>query len=321
MRQRSWLPYLILLLGVLIASSAAILIRLAQEQSMPSLVIATGRLGVAALILSPIAWTRAGSELRNLRRKDIVLGVASGLFLALHLATWISSLEYTSVASSAALVTTNPLWVGLASWFILRERPTWSLVLGILLTMTGSCLIAFSDSSNAYYPQAVLGDLLALTGALTVTGYFLIGRSLRGRISLLAYIWMAYTSAALTLLIVVLVTGQSLAGYPAIAYIFVLGLALGPQLLGHTSLNWALRFMSATFVAVALLAEPIGSALLALAIFPDEHFAPLQLAGFMLLLVGIYIAARYERRAFVANRSTALDQRPLSEQQPATQIK
>lgn len=305
------MPYLVLLGGVLVASSASIMIRGAQQLGMPSPVIAAGRLGLAALILLPIALGYAAPELRRLRPRDLLLGIGSGALLALHFISWISSLEYTSVASSAALVATNPLWVGLGSLLLFRERLTPLTVMGLVLTIGGSVLIGLSDGLSAgdTASNALLGDGLALLGALAGSGYFLIGRELRRRLSILAYIWLVYTSAAAILLVVALVSGGGLnaatetsggvlhvlAGYPPVAYALLLGLAIGPQLLGHTSFNWALRDLSATFVAVATLGEPIGSALLALLIF-EEGFALAQLAGFILLLAGIFVAARSENK-------------------------
>ena len=301
MPRSSLTPYLVLLGGVCVVASAAIMIRLLQHApiGMPAPLIAAGRLGFAALILLPIALLRAGKELRALGRRDVLLGIGSGALLAVHFDAWIASLDYTSVASSVALVSTNPLWVAVLSLLLFGERPAPLALLGILLAVAGSALIGFSDGSGASARDALLGDGLALLGALAVSGYFLIGRELRRRISLLAYIWLVYTSAAIILLGVALAVGSiptnAPEGYPLLAYALLLGLALGPQLLGHSSFNWALRYLSATFVTVALLGEPIGSALLALLIF-GEWFAPLQLLGFVLLLAGIVVAARGERR-------------------------
>lgn len=290
------LPYLVLFAGVLIASTSSILIRYAQGAGVPSLTIAAGRLVVAAVILTPLAWNRVGPELRALRGRDLGLAVASGTVLAVHFATWISSLAFTSVASSSALVATNPLWVGLASVLIFRERMRWPTMLGIGVTLAGTLLIGISDSSNSLQPNPTLGNLLALIGAATVSGYLLIGRDLRRRLSILAYIYVVYSTAAVILLIWALLAGQPILGFPPYAYLLILGLALGPQLLGHTAFNYALSSVSATFVAIAILGEPIGSALMALALF-GEQFAPLQLAGFVLLLGGIYLAARAESQS------------------------
>ncbi len=294
------LPYLVLFGGVMVAAAAAIMIRYAQAMEMPSITIAAGRLGLAAIILLPITWSRAGNELRRLSRRDLLLGVVSGVFLAVHFAAWISSLAYTSVASSVALVSTNPLWVALLSALLLRERPSLLTMAGVVLTITGSILIGISDSAGPDSGNALLGNLLALLGAFGGSIYFLVGRSLRRHVSVLAYIWLVYTSAAVVLLLMALAfagTANPLTlfgGYPPLAYLLLLGLAVGPQLLGHTAFNWSLRYLSATFVTVALLGEPIGSAVLALILF-GEWFAPLQLAGFVILLAGIAVAARGER--------------------------
>jgi drug/metabolite transporter (DMT)-like permease len=297
MASRRATPFLILACGVVIVSTASILIRYAQGEGVPSLAIATVRLGLAALILTPIVWARSSRELLSLRPRELALALLSGALLAVHFWSWIGSLAYTSVASSTALVTTNPLWVGLASVLILGERLSRKTIAGIVLTLAGSALIFASDSSSqnaTLQPDPMLGNLLALLGAVAASGYLLIGRALRGRVGLLAYIWLAYGTAAVLLLVAVGTTGQTLLGYSMLAYTAMIGLALGPQLLGHTAFNWALRHLSATFVAVSILGEPVGSALLALLLF-GERFAPLQLAGFLLLLGGIYLAARGER--------------------------
>ncbi len=298
------LPYVVLFCGVLMASTAAIMIRYAQQAGMSSIAIAVGRLGFAALILAPVAWTQIGAELRSLGRRDLLFGIGAGFFLALHFVTWTSSLEYTSVVSSVALVTTNPLWIALASWLVLREQLRWGTIGGIVLTLSGSGLIILSGigaEPGAQYSNPTLGNVLALLGAIMVSGYFLIGRSLRRRLSILAYIWLVYTSGAVMLLLWLLLSGAQFWGFSPLAYLLLLGLALGPQLIGHTSFNWALAHVSATFVAVAILAEPIGSAMLAWVLF-DERIdrttreGILQLAGFVLLIAGIYVAAVSERR-------------------------
>ncbi len=308
MSQRTYFPYLVLLAGVLIAATSSILIRLAQTEGAPSLGIASWRLMLATVILTPIAWRRRGPEIRQLARRDIGWGVLAGLFLAAHMAAWISSLAYTSAASAAALVTTNPLWVALAVFLFFGERPSRYTLIGLAVALAGSLLIAFSDGGVLLYEPtaspawqlnwqnliapadkadtALWGDLLALLGAIMVTGYLLVGRSLRTRLSTTAYVWLAYTAAAAALLLGTLAAGIPLFGYSWSAYLWILLLALGPQLLGHTSFNWALAHLSTTFVSLSILGEPVGSAIFAYFLF-DETFAPIQLGGFVLLLVGI----------------------------------
>ena len=290
------LPFLILGVGVVVVSFAAILIRLAQAEGASSLAIAAVRLTVAAVVLAPFAWLRAGGEMLRLPRRELLLCILSGALLAAHFWAWITSLEHTSVASSTALVTTNPLWVALASAIFLRERPGGAAIVGIMLTIGGSVLIFAADASRTPGPEAspMPGNVLALVGAISASGYLLVGRALRARVSLTAYIWLAYSTAAVLLLVAATASGVSFLSLPSPAWLFMVALALGPQLIGHTTFNWALRRLTATFVAVAILGEPVGAAILAWLFF-EEGFSPLQLIGFVLLLAGIFVAAREEK--------------------------
>jgi len=232
--------------------------------------------------------------LRALTRQQGLLTGGAGFFLALHFATWITSLEYTSVASSTALVTTNLLWIGIASFVLFGERPSRLMAVGIAISITGSLLIFWSDSrDSAPGSNPLLGNFLAVVGSWCFSTYLLIGRRLRASLPLPAYVWLAYGSAAIFLLLACQTSGTPLTGYTGAAYLVALGLAIGPQLLGHSAYNWSLKHVSATFIAVVTLGEPVGSALLAWLFF-GEAFALLQGIGFVLLLVGIYLAARGE---------------------------
>lgn len=300
---KSW-AYAALGLGVLVVSSSSILVRYAQGAGVPSLSIAALRLALAALLLTPLALARASGEIRGLSRRDLHLALLAGGLLAAHFATWISSLAYTSVASSTVLVTTNPIWIALASMLIFHERMGKGMVVAIGMALGGSALIFFADGGGGgggtgegmVQPNPLLGNSLALLGALSVSGYFLIGRALRRRLSLLAFIWLIYTSCAMALIAVALIADAPLRGFSAAGWACLLGLALGPQLLGHSVFNWALKHVSATFIALTILGEPIGASLLALLLF-GERLSPLQSAGFATLLVGIYLAARSEKSA------------------------
>ena len=296
------LPFFVLGVGVVVVSFAAILIRFALAEGVSSLAIAAVRLTVAALVLAPFAWLHSGGEMLRLRRRELGLCMLSGALLAVHFWTWITSLEHTSVASSTALVTTNPLWVALASAIFLRERPGAAAVAAILLTLAGSVLIFAADASHTPGPESapMLGNVLALAGAMSASGYLLVGRALRARVSLTAYIWLAYSTAAVLLLAAAMATGVSFMSLPSAAWLFMVALALGPQLIGHTTFNWALRRLTATFVAVAILGEPVGAAILAWLFF-EEGFTAFQLIGFVLLLAGIFVAARDEKSREVQN--------------------
>lgn len=301
-------PFLVLGIGVAIVSTASILIRFAQADGASSAVIAAGRLAIAALLITPYALSRAGPELLRIRQKELFLCAVSGVLLAAHFWTWIVSLEHTSVASSTALVTTNPIWVAVLSAWLLRERPRGAQILGVGLTLFGTVLIFLANSTGSGVATApLLGNSLALFGAFAASGYLLIGRGLRSKLSLLAYVWLTYTFAAVTLVIAAFAGGETLAGISSSAWMLIAALALGPQLLGHTSFNWALRRLSATVVAVSILGEPIGAALLAWWLL-DESFVPFQLAGFVVLMAGIFVVARAE----LANQSGTRVQRESS---------
>ncbi|AWI76718.1 EamA family transporter [Parazoarcus communis] len=291
-----WLPFVVLGIGLTAISFGAVLARLAQAEGVSSLAVATWRLGLAAIIVTPIALMQSRQDLARLSGRQMLMAVAAGFFLALHFATWISSLEYTSVASSTALVTTNPLWIGIASFVLFRERPGLMMIGGIALSLAGSLFIFWSDSQSVGVgSDPMLGNMLALAGSWCFSAYLLIGRRLRAGLGLSAYIWLAYGAAGLFLFAASNIGGVSLFAHSSMAWLVLLGMALGPQLLGHTSYNWSLRYVSATFIAVVTLGEPVGSAILAFIIF-GEGFAPLQFVGFSLLLVGIYLAARGEQR-------------------------
>jgi drug/metabolite transporter (DMT)-like permease len=286
------LVYAVLAAAVAVVSTASILIRFAQAQGVPSLAIAALRLGIAVALLTPLALPSLRRELPRLSHRDLALAAASGAVLALHFAAWITSLEHTSVASSAALVTTNPVWVGIVSWLVLRERIRPVVAAGIVLGLAGSGLIlASAPAEGAAAPRPLLGNALALCGALAASAYLLIGRGLRARLSLLSYVWIAYGMAALVLLCAATVSGALAAPLSPAALALLVALAAGPQLLGHTGVNWAVRHVPATVVALAILGEPVGAAALAWLLF-DEGFAALQLAGFGVLLCGIFLAAR-----------------------------
>ncbi len=288
--------------GVLAVSTAAIFIRYAQ-QDVPSLVIAAVRLTLAALVLAPVALAHHRVELKSLSRRELGLGLLSGFFLALHFATWISSLEFTSVASSVVLVSTTPLWVAILSPLVLRESISRATVIGLALALLGGTVVGLSETcqiqdglscppfSEFLQGQALWGNFLALCGAWMGAGYLLIGRRLRARMSLIPYIFVVYGMAALVLIVIMLAAGQSPLGYPPINYLWMLLLALVPQLLGHSTFNWALRYLPASFVAVTLLGEPIGSTVLAFFILREAPSA-LEIIGGILILAGIYAAAR-----------------------------
>lgn len=295
------LPFAIII-ALLSVSTASIFIRFAQQDT-PSLVIAALRLTFASLALAPIALIRYRTEIRALSRHDMILGIFSGVFLAVHFATWITSLEFTTVASSVVLVSTGPLWVALLSPIILKEPLTKSILIGMPLALLGGTVIGLSNSCQVdqgiscpplyefIQGKAFIGNFLALAGAWAVAGYLMIGRRLRAKMSLIPYILVVYSISAIILLIIMFAAGQSLFNWNPMSYLWILLLALVPQLIGHSTYNWALAFLPAVLVSIATLGEPIGSAILAYFIL-DETPTMLTILGGILILTGIFIASR-----------------------------
>jgi len=288
-------------MGITAISFASIFIRFAQAEGVPTLSIAAWRLVVASAVLLPYAAATRRDEIRDLTRREKLLLCASGIFLGLHFATWIASLGYISVASSVVLVSMGPLFVGLGSWLFLRERPGARMFAGILLAAAGCIVISWGDLGKGQ--NQLFGDLLALTGAVMVAGYLMIGRKVRARRSLVTYVALVYGVAMVTLLAIVLVAQQPMLGFSPAAYAWLLLLGLVPQLIGHSTLNWALRHLSATYVSIITLAEPLCSGLLAYLILREAVSWPTALGG-ALILAGIFIAGQAEMHA--AGQSSGL---------------
>ena len=304
-RGRLILPFAIVI-AILAVSTASIFVRFAQLEA-PSIVIAALRLGFAVVAIAPFAIIRYRSELRALTRHELLLGALSGGCLAIHFAAWITSLEYTSIVSSVVLVSTAPLWVTLFSPLFLKEPLTRAVLIGMLLALLGGSVIALGDScqidhglvcpsfSGFLRGDALLGNFLALVGAWGLAAYLMIGRRLRGGMSLVPYIFVVYGVAAVALFAAMFASGQRPTGFSGMTYLWILLLALVPQLIGHSTFNWILRYVPATLVAITTMGEPVGSAVLAYFIL-QEIPAALTLLGGLLILGGIYISSRKRAR-------------------------
>lgn len=282
--------YAVIAAGVLAISMAAIFIRLAQGEGVPSPLIAAARLTLAALILTPPVLRRYRGELRKLSRPDLLLAGVSGLFLAVHFATWIMSLEHVSVLISGVLVTTSPLWVALLERVFLKTRLSQLVIAGLIVALIGGVVVGLpSGGTIEIGKNPPLGALLATIGAIGVAVYYVIGRKLRRELSLLPYIWLVYGCAAALLLALVLLLGIPVTGYSAKGYLWLVALALVPQLIGHSSFNYALKFIPATFVSLITQLEPVLSGLAAWVVFREVPGA-LQVVGSAIILAGVTLA-------------------------------
>ena len=276
--------FFVLGLGIIAASFASIIIRLTQG---PALVIAAGRMVFASLLLSPFFLRQLPQHQKELTRAKLPFALVAGIFLAAHFGFWIESLSHTTVASSVVLVAMNPIFVGLLSPLLLKEKPSLRLYLAIGLGVIGALIINRPALNSA---QNLTGNLLALFGAFFAALYVIIGRKLRPGLSLLGYVYPVYLIAGLILLILVLIAGYPLTSYPPKTYLFILLLAVGPQIIGHTSFNWALGYLPAPVVAMTILGEPVGTTILA-AILLRQVPTWFELTGGAIILCAIYLAA------------------------------
>ena len=290
---QKWQVGLILVIGVLAVSTSAIFVRLSIEAANLSgvgfsLFLAASRLTLAALLLLP-AWR----NLKQVRasRSAYYYAAAAGFCLALHFAAWITSLSFTSIAASTSLVTTNPVWVAIISRFWFKEKLSKQTIAGIAVALLGGIFIALGDTDTVNAgSNPLLGDGLALMGAWMVSSYLLLGREAQQRgLNIGIYITIAFTVAALVLLPFPLIFRTSYSGYPSLVYLYILAMAIVPQLLGHTSFNWAVRWVSPTLVTLVVLFEPVGASFLGFLLF-GEVPGVFVLIGAVVLLVGVAVA-------------------------------
>jgi drug/metabolite transporter (DMT)-like permease len=274
--------------GVLAVSAAAIFIRLADA---PALAVALWRNALGVLVLLPIAFYRREAFPRG---RALLVGVASGVALGTHFGFWISSLDYTSVAASVVLVCTQPVFVAILAYLVFGERTSSLSFFGILVALAGTAVIASDRSVGS---ATFFGNTLAVIGAITVAVYVLIGRSLRTTgVGVLPYSIVVYASASATLVTAALYAEAPLWGYSGETWFWLFAITLGPQILGHTVLNWALRYVEASIVSGTILAEPVVSALLAWLIFSEKP-GLLTLLGGTVVLLGLFLLLRGYRVA------------------------
>jgi len=278
--------YLTLLVGVVAMSFASIFIRLAGA---PPLVIAAYRMTIASAVLLPITSRKSIKALKELPRADLLILLLSSALLAVHFWLWITSLSYTSIASSVILVASHPVFVAIIAYFLWGERLTKLMVLGVAVAFAGAVLINYGGF--ALSKTALLGDTLAVLAAIAMGAYLIIGRHVRARIDFLSYVTIIYTCAAVFLPIATVIAGRRLFTYSSQTYLMLVLIALVPQLIGHSSINFAVRLLPAIFVSVAILGEPVGATLLGYFILSEAPTMN-EVAGGILVLAGIFAVLR-----------------------------
>jgi len=279
----------ILGIGLLSVGSASILIKFCDA---PALVITVYRLAIAAALYCIYARITGGPIHSAFSGKQLIWAAVSGAFLGVHFMTWIASLKFTSVASSVILVHTSPVYVAAAGYFFLKEKFSKLKILGMLLTLFGVMVIGFAVPDTG--ADSLKGNLLALCGAVGCAGYLLIGKQLRNSVDTFRYVSVTYSVAALLSLACAVVHGDSLLAYPARIYVLFFLIAVIPQMIGHTSINWALKYFSVTTISFTILGEPVIASVLAYIIL-GEALTLTKISGGILALVGVILILLCEK--------------------------
>ncbi|MFW6252759.1 MAG: DMT family transporter, partial [bacterium] len=287
---------LIVLVGVAFASLSAIFIRLSDS---PPLVIAFYRmLFTSAMLLPPylLRLHRRRSDIGPQRHpvRVIALLLLSGVFLALHFATWITSLRYTSVASAVVLVTLHPVFVATGSIVFLRESVRPAVFLCIFSAIAGSIILSLSNAGSE--TGALTGNLLAVAGAVAVSGYMLIGRAVRRTVGVVTYNFSVYLTATVVLMVFVVLSGEPFSGYSLREFALFLALAFFCTILGHSIFNWGLKYLPASFVSASILLEPISASVLAAVLFAEIP-GPMALLGGFIVVASLFGVIRLDAQA------------------------
>ena len=292
-RSKAAPPWAILAIAVIAISFGGPLSRLANAHP---LAVAAWRLGLSLIAVGGfLVASRGWRQWDTLTRGELIAAGGAGVFLALHFWTWIASLNMTTVAASVVLVNTQPVIVALLSAAFLHEAPARRQWLGIVIAVAGAIIVAGPDllTTADASSRALWGDLLALVGAITAALYFLIGRRLRGKLDLWAYVALVYGACFIALVVFAIAVGAPLIPQRPREIAIFAGLALGPMLVGHTGANWALRYLPAYVVNVALLGELVGATILAAALPGIREVPPLTtLVGGALILTGIIVTSK-----------------------------
>lgn len=264
---------------------SSIIVTNLERSSVPPLAIAFYRMALATALLAPAAVALKWREMRGLVQKDLMLLVVGGLCLAVHFGAWITSLKYIPIATSVVLVNSHPVFVVIASYVFLKEKPSGRTLIGMAVTLGGMLIICQDGLKDVRL--ALAGDGLAILGALAVVGYLIVGRRMRARISLLGYVTPLYAVCAMALLAWSIADKTPLLGYGAREWLLFLALAIVPTIFGHTIFNWAIKHVRPSAISVAFLGEPVIASGLAFLFFAQRPPAATLIGG-TLVLVGIY---------------------------------
>lgn len=277
-------PYFVIVIGVAAVSTSAVLVKLAA--GVPAAIIANYRLLFAVLLMAPVVFLKHRQEFRNIEKRDWVLSAFAGVFLAFHFILWFESLNYTSVASSVVLVTLQPIFAFLGTYFLFKERFSQGAIISMIIALIGSFIISWGDFRIS--GMALFGDILALLGAIAITVYFLFGQTARKRLSMMSYTFIVYGISSLTLILYNIALHNPFFGYTLPDWGIFLALAIVPTFLGHSLFNWALRWLSTATISMGIVFEPIGASILAYFILGEKVTAAQWLGG-SIVIFGLFL--------------------------------
>jgi len=312
--------YVAIVIGLAAASFAAVLMRLSLDAGVPSVFVATARVALATILLTPFVLRFYGEELRRLTRRDVLLSALAGSLLGVHFMLIATAFDHTTILVGQIIINTGPLWVAMMEVVLLKTKLSRIVWLGIFLAMMGGLIIGVGSASNGAVTdetvdtavtaevttnsqeealttetpsendrRPLLGSVMALFGAIAGAAYLTTGRQARARISLLPYVWMAYGFGAITGGIVMVFMGVSPLGYSGEAYMWLILLTLGPQLIGHSSLNYAVGYLSATIVSVTTQSIAISAAIIAFFLFAEVPTL-IEVFGSVVIAVGVLMS-------------------------------
>ncbi len=269
--------------GTLFTSLSSIIIRFSEA---PALVMAAYRMLFTSIMVSVPVYIKSREEFKYVSKRHLLLSIISGLFLAFHYAFWMQSIQMTTIANSTVLVSSSPIYVALFNYFVLKEKFSKSMVLGISMSLLGTIIIAMGSAGGSY-DSMVVGNFFAFLGAIFVAGYLLIGGIVRKDISAGVYVFIVYSVSALALFILCFITRTPIYPYPPKEYMLFFLLGFCSSILGHTVYNYLVKYYSSTLISVSTLGEPIYASILAMFIFkeiPSIH----TIIGGIIIITGIY---------------------------------
>ncbi|CAM4258073.1 DMT family transporter [Lederbergia lenta] len=290
-------PYVALAIGVFSVSTSAIFVKLSTAEAG---VVAFYRMLFSVIIMLPIFFPRYLHELRAITNKDWFYTIIAGIFLAFHFILWFESLNYTSVASSTVLVTLQPLFAFIGTFFFFKEKFSLKAVVCAIVAVLGSIIISWGDFRIS--GAALYGDFLALAACALITAYLLFGQNVRQRISLITYTFLVYLISSIVLLIyVITISNDTLYPYPASDWFYFLLLAVVPTLMGHTLFNWSVKWLSTSTISMAILFEPVGAAVLAFYIL-GEKIMWTQIGGGLIIIISVSLFIYDDRKQKVLHQ-------------------